>query len=87
MVKISTDKSDGGYMHAPFSLFPTPYPKHLFEHAQHMQDHFCNLIADLISQPKLMVDMLHYFQEHDPLLKRLIDISVRFNALERKQDL
>jgi hypothetical protein len=38
------------------------------------------LVGKLVSQPHYMHEILHFFAEKDPFLKRLIDMSKFYNS-------
>ena len=52
MVKKNTDPLNQDYIHCPISLFASPFPKNLYEHAVEMQPQIGKLIAGIISDPK-----------------------------------
>ena len=48
MVKSSSDNSSHDYVHAPISLFPTPFPNNLYKEAIDFQIPLGVMISDLI---------------------------------------
>ena len=44
------------------------------------------LVGRLVAQPHFIHEILKFFQEKDPFLKRLIDMSKHYNSQVFKQD-
>ena len=64
------------------SLFPTPFPVDKYELAKELQPHFGTLLANMVRQPSLILDALKYYYKTDDFLKRLIDISKAYAAVD-----
>lgn len=67
------------YQHAPMSLFPTPYPLHMFKSILNLQRPIGCLVSNLTSNPKMIHDLLESFLKYDPFLKKLVDMSKEYN--------
>ena len=87
LMKSSPLTEDCEYSHLPVSLFPTPYPLSHYQEAIRLQPALATMVATLVKQPSLIHEVLKYFQEHDPFLKRLVDLSKHYNSQPHKQDL
>ena len=64
------------------SLFPTPFPVDKYELAKELQPHLGTLLANMVREPNLILDSLKYYYETDDFLKRLIDISKAYAAVD-----
>ncbi|PHJ17608.1 eukaryotic glutathione atp binding domain-containing protein [Cystoisospora suis] len=62
---------------APFTLFPSPFPRHLFCRAKRLAVPFNRLVDRLTCQPKLLLFLLRDVLEVDPFTRRLADICRR----------
>ena len=49
------------YMHAPISLFPTPYPLHLYREVHNYQHPLGVLVSNLTSKPEMISSLLESF--------------------------
>ena len=49
------------YQHAPISLFPTPYPLHIYNKVHDLQAPLGVLVSKLVCQPRPMVKILDNF--------------------------
>jgi len=83
-MKASCNPAEVEYSHVPISLFPTPYPVEHYEHAKSLQQPLADMIAALVRKPDVIHEVLKYFQEQDPFLKRLVDMSKTYNSQEQK---
>lgn len=73
LVKSSYDVLDPLTTHAPTSLFPTPFPMGLYEHALELQAPLGNLIAGIVGEPtKNIHELLEDFAKKDAFMSRLI---------------
>ena len=85
MMKSSGNPDECEYAHVPISVFPTPYPLEHYQEAISLQPAMATMVADLVRQPHHIQEILHYFQEQDPFLKRLVDMSKVYNSQKVKQ--
>ena len=69
------------FEHMPISLFPTPFPRDLYQRAKDLQPHLGVLLSEMVRQPSIIHETLAHFHKTDPFLRKLLDISMRFNAL------
>jgi glutathione synthase len=83
-MKASANPAEVEYSHVPFSLFPTPYPVEHYEKAKELQSPLADMIAALVQKPHVIHDVLKYFQEQDPFLKKLVDMSKTYNSPSQK---
>jgi len=80
MIKQSADPAKlVEYQHAPVSLFPTPYPYHVYEQAYNYQAPLGMLVSSLAAKPKKIHSLLESFLKYDPFLERLVGVSKAFN--------
>jgi len=81
MVKQNEEKGHPYYHHAPVSLFSMPYPDDLLLGVLESQESLSDMICGVISNPNDFVNgILGGFAKHDAFMKRLMDVSVKFNA-------
>ena len=81
MVKQNEEKGHPYYHHAPVSLFSMPYPDDLLLGVLESQESLSDMICGVISNPNDFVNgILGSFAKHDAFMKRLMDVSVKFNA-------
>jgi hypothetical protein len=67
------------------SLFPTPFPVDKYDLAKELQPHLGTLLANMVKEPKLILDSLKYYYETDDFLKRLIDISKAYAVIDESE--
>ena len=70
------------YQHAPISLFPTPYPRHIYEKVLGYQEPLGILVSKLVQKPKLIHELLAGFLQYDDFLARLVKVSKKYHAYE-----
>lgn len=80
MIKANCNPDQCEYVHTPISIFPTPYPYEHYQQALNLQPHLAAMVAELVRQPTHIHDILKYFQEQDPFLKRLVEMSKAYNS-------
>ncbi|TNV79883.1 hypothetical protein FGO68_gene7423 [Halteria grandinella] len=83
-MKSSANPAEVAYSHVPISLFPTPYPVEHYENAKQLQNPLEEMIGALVRKPDIIHEVLRYFQEQDPFLKRLVDMSKKYNSPSQK---
>jgi len=67
------------YQHAPISLFPTPYPFHIYKEVYEQQLPIGCFVSSLSSQPDHIYSILKNFLKYDQFLERLVGLSKSFN--------
>jgi hypothetical protein len=80
MMKSSAHHEECEYSHVPLSLFPTPYPIEHYQKSIQVQEHMATMVATLVRQPEYIHEILRYFKEQDPFLKRLVNMSIEYNT-------
>jgi len=79
MVKFNTEKKDARFIHAPMTLFPTPYPMTHFKKAFNYQIPLGTLIANIVRDPRQNIHkILAEFSKVDHFMARLIEVSEAF---------
>jgi len=69
MVKKNACKEElTEYIHAPISMFPTPYPLHVFKQVYENSGPVGILVSNLISRPDNMYSILSSFLRYDTFL-------------------
>ncbi len=87
MCKSNNDPQSVDFSHCALSMLPTPFPLKLYNQAKDLQPYMAMMVSDLVHQPNQIHEILRFFQEQDPFLKRLIGMSKIFNEQEIKQDI
>lgn len=79
MVKSSETHKDPNYVHAPVSLFPTPFPRDLFECTLAYQPVVGRLLGGLVGDPDQYIHgILYDFSKNDQFMQKLLSISKEF---------
>ena len=74
------------YQHAPVSLFPTPYPAHLYHKVYDHQDPVGCLVSNLAANPQKMESLLSGFLKYDQFLADLVEVSKSYNLYACSDD-
>ena len=74
------------YQHAPISLFPTPYPLHIYKELLKVQEPVGCLVSNLVANPLLIHEILDQFLKYDPFLAKLVDLSKQYNKYALSED-
>jgi hypothetical protein len=53
------------YQHAPISMFPTPYPFHIYKLVHNHQQPLGRLVSNLAANPKKLEEILGGFLKYD----------------------
>ncbi|CAO3677997.1 unnamed protein product [Umbelopsis vinacea] len=75
--------------HAPFSLFPTPFPRREFEKAQKLQPIWNDLIHQLSQDDAFLNEIMDTLREVDDFMEKLYDIykKVKSEGIKQKVSL
>ncbi|KAI8582807.1 hypothetical protein K450DRAFT_264746 [Umbelopsis ramanniana AG] len=91
VVRPTVDKqihfaNNAAVTHAPFSLFPTPFPRREFEKAQKLQTTWNELIHHLSQDDAFLNEIMDTLKEVDDFMERLFDIykKVRSEGIKQK---
>ena len=68
------------------SLFPTPYPFHIYRHVYNQQKPIGCLVSNLAAQPDHIQSILSNFLKYDAFLERLVYLSKEFNKFATSSD-
>ena len=74
------------YQHAPVSLFPTPYPLHLYSKIYDLQRPMGSLVSSLTAHPEKIESILKDFLKYDQFLARLVEMSKAYNKYALSED-
>ena len=73
------------YVHAPLTLFPTPYPIDRYKEAIAYQQPMGQVVSGIVKDPEQHIHtLLKDFAEKDDFMKRLLKISRVFNDQVRR---
>jgi len=66
--------------HIPFALFPSPFPRRLFEESKRIQSAYHTLYARVASDYAFLEQIVDQVGDADPFVKRLWDIFQKCRA-------
>ncbi|KAJ7548077.1 hypothetical protein O6H91_08G116300 [Diphasiastrum complanatum] len=75
-----------GLVHAPFCLFPTPFPAEAFEHAIDLAPLFNKLVDEVSKDGNFLQETLERTRKVDPFTNRLLGIHSRVSEEGIKQE-
>lgn len=82
---VVNDKTTAAVVHAPVTLFPSPFPKTCFEEAYRLQPLFNDLVERMANSDAFITDSLERVVKSDEFTKRLLDIYNQVKGLEHRQ--
>ena len=71
------------YQHAPISMFPTPYPFHIYKQVHNHQKPLGQLVGALAANPKKIEELLGGFLKYDSFLDDLVKVSKAYNKFKQ----
>jgi hypothetical protein len=74
------------YQHAPISMFPTPYPFHIYKQVHNHQKPLGQLVGALAANPKKIEELLGGFLKYDSFLDDLVKVSKAYNKFKQSED-
>jgi glutathione synthase len=69
--------SDVSVIHAPFSLFPTPFPAAEFQRVQRLMPHFSALVHAISADTQYLTSTLQTAAEFDDFTRGLLDVFAK----------
>ena len=76
MIKENTQRGHPSYIHAPMTLFPTPYPLDMYKKAHSLQASMGDLIGGIIADSRQNIHaLLADFAAKDNFMAKLIEVS------------
>ena len=85
IVKPNGTPETGIAEHMPISLFSTPFPINFYNQAKHLQPSLGVLLSSMATHYELIYHVLDYSYTVDPFIKKLIDVSKRYNNLRQEE--
>ena len=79
MIKENTERGTPQYIHAPITLFPTPYPLDMYKKAIAYQEPMGEVVGGIVRDPvKNIHELLRDFSAKDEFMEKLLQISRAF---------
>ena len=80
MIKQNTERGHPAYIHAPLTLFPTPYPIDRYKEAIEYQKPMGQVLSGIVQDPEQNIhSLLKDFSSKDEFMTHLLRISRVFN--------